>query len=403
MGAAFQPRWKGSRGWKAAPTDVQLSTLNWYTFLNILIVKTSAIGDVIHTLPALTALRRHYPRARIDWLIEEAAVEAVRGHEALDHLLIWRRKTSIRQFRNGNRLAVVQEIRRLAKEVRLTRYDLLIDFHALLKTSLWVLLARAERKVGFGRGMAHAEGSYLFLNERVPAVSMEVHALERGLILLKALGIPADKVVYGFPILEEHQAEAHRLLSAEGVMPNDRLVAIHPMALWDTKLWPSACFGAVADRLIEQGFRVAFTGGPADREALDEICRGMAHPAIRLDGRTSLKTLAGVYRLATVLLSTDTGPMHLAAAVGTPVVALFGPTAPWRTGPYGSEHLVLRVGLDCSPCFRRRCLTAHHEEMACMRRISVDQVVAAVVSKANSIPGPSPEPAHGDYLQTVSF
>lgn len=350
--------------------------------MNILIVKTSAIGDVIHTLPALTALRRHAPQARIDWLIEEAAVEAVRGHQALDRLLVWHRRSSLERFRRGDRLAVLYEIRRLAKELRATRYDLLIDFHALLKTSLWVLLARAERKAGFGRGMQHAEGSYLFLNERVPAISMEVHALVRGLVLLKALGIPAEEVVYDFPILEENQAEAQHLLQAEGIRPGQPWVAIHPMALWDTKLWLPQRFAEVADRLLAQGLPVAFTGGPGDREALDNICRAMTYRAVRLDGRTSLKTLAAVYRRATVLLSTDTGPMHLAAAVGTPVVALFGPTAPWRTGPYGKEHTVLRVGLDCSPCFHRRCLTDQYEEMACMRRIAVDQAIEAVMGKA---------------------
>ena len=211
--------------------------------MNILIVKTSAIGDVIHTLPALTALRRHYPHAQIDWLIEEAAVEAVRGHKALDRLLIWRRKSSMEQFRKGNRLAVVDEMSRLARELRATRYDLLIDFHALLKTSLWVLLARASRKAGFGRGMAHSEGSYLVLNERIPAISMEVHALDRGLILLNALGIPTGEVVYDFPILAENEAEARHLLEAEGVKPGDRLVAIHPMTLWETKLWDNQSFG----------------------------------------------------------------------------------------------------------------------------------------------------------------
>jgi heptosyltransferase I len=351
--------------------------------LNLLIIKMSAIGDVTYTLPALTALRRQYPDAQIDWLIEETAVEAVRGHRALDRLLIWRRASSIKQFRSGDRLAVVREIRRLAKEVRKTHYDLLIDFHALLKSSLWVLLARADRKAGFGRGMEHSEGSYLFLNERIPAISMEVHALDRGLILLNALGVPMGEVVYDFPILEENEAEARNLLEAQGLTPEDRLLAIHPMTLWPTKLWENERFGEVADRFIEKGFRVAFTGGTEDRTAIDEIFRTMTHTAIRLDGRTSLKTLAAVYRRACAVISTDTGPMHIAAAVGTPVVALFGPTAPWRTGPHGKQHTVLRVGLECSPCFRKRCLTTQNEELACMKRLTVDQVVAAALRKAN--------------------
>lgn len=197
----------------------------------------SAIGDVTHTLPALTALRRHYPHAHISWLIEEAAVEVVRGHKALDRLLIWRRTSSVKRFKDGNRLAVFHEIRRLAKELRETHYDLLIDFHALLKSSLWVLLARSDRKVGFGHGMEHSEGSYFFLNELIPAVSMEVHALDRGLILLNALTVPTGEVIYDFPIMAENEAEARSLLGAEGVGANDPLVAIHPMTLWPTKLW----------------------------------------------------------------------------------------------------------------------------------------------------------------------
>jgi heptosyltransferase I len=225
-----------------------------------------------------------------------------------------------------------------------------------------------------------------------PAISMDIHALDRGLVLLNSLGIPTGPVVYDFPILEENEAKAHRLLEAGGWRENELLVAIHPMTLWPTKLWENERFGQVADQLVEKGFRVAFTGGPGDRQAIDAICARMTHPAIRLEGRTSLKTLAAIHRLASVVLSTDTGPMHIAAAVGTPVVALFGPTAPWRTGPYGREHTVLRVGLDCSPCFRRRCLTARYEEMACMRRLTVDQVVEAVLQTAARTPLGDPKP-----------
>jgi lipopolysaccharide heptosyltransferase I len=346
--------------------------------LNILIVKMSAIGDVTHTLPVLSALRRHYPHAHIAWLVEEAAAEVVRAHKALDRMLVWHRASSIKQFHTGNKFAVVREIRRLAKELRDSRYDLLIDCHALLKSSLWVGLARADCKAGFGRGMEHSEGSYLFLNKRIPAVSMEVHALDRGLVLLNALGIPTPEVVYDFPILESNQAEAFSLFEAGGLKAGDPIVAVHPMTLWPTKLWENERFGQVADRLIEKGYRVVFTGGTGDRGAIDDICRSMTGRPIRLDGRTSLKTLAAVYRMACTVVSTDTGPMHIAAAVGTPVVALFGPTAPWRTGPYGKEHTVLRTALTCNPCFRRLCLTGRYEEMACMRRITVDQVVDAV-------------------------
>jgi heptosyltransferase I len=133
-----------------------------------------------------------------------------------------------------------------------------------------------------------------------------------------------------------------------------------------------------SERLLESGFQVVFTGSKEDRLCLDDVTGTLGASVSRLDGRTTLKVLAAVYRLASVVVSTDTGPMHLAAAVGTPVVALFGPTAPSRTGPYGKGHLVLRAGVSCSPCFSRSCKTTDLEPMACMNRITVEQVMDAV-------------------------
>jgi len=133
-----------------------------------------------------------------------------------------------------------------------------------------------------------------------------------------------------------------------------------------------------------------FTGGPSDGPALDEIERFVTRPLRRLDGKTSLTSLAAIYRRAHVVVTTDSGPMHLAAAVGTPVVALFGPTAPWRTGPYGANHLVIRADLACSPCFKKQCLTTLYEERACMKRLTVDQVARAVLGKMATAPAASP-------------
>jgi lipopolysaccharide heptosyltransferase I len=363
--------------------------------VKILIVKMSAIGDVTHTLPALTALRRHYPQAEISWLLEETAAEVVRGHPALDHLLVWRRRELTTALRSGRFITAARQLLRFTRELRSTSFDLLIDFQALLKSSVWVFLARARRKAGFGPGMEHAEGSYWFLNQWVPAVSMEMHALDRGLALLEALGIPRPPVVYDFPILPENESAATGLLHQTAPITDGPLVVIHVMTRWPTKQWPDEHFGAVADALMGQGIRVAFSGGPGDGAVLDRILQGMKEVPMRLDGRTDLKTLAAVYRRAQLVLTTDTGPMHIAVAVGTPVVAIFGPTAPWRTGPHGAGHTVLRAGVDCSPCFRRHCRTRDYEPLACMRRITVDQVVTAVVEKLRPAPatdGPRNDP-----------
>jgi lipopolysaccharide heptosyltransferase I len=358
--------------------------------VNILIVKTSAIGDVIHTLPSLWSLRGAFPNAHITWLVEESAAELVIGHPALNRVLIARRKTWIRDLRAGRLVRALSGFMRFLHELRDTRYDLVIDFQGLLKSAMWVLLARGTRKAGFGSGMEHAEYSYLALNERVPAVNMNQHAIDRSLLLLKSLGVPPVNIRYTLPVTSQQETEARALLRALDVGEEDRLVAVNAVARWETKLWQSQSFAALADRLEREGIRVVFTGGPSDGPALDEIGRIMTRPPRRLDGKTGLMTLAAVYRRAQVVVTTDSGPMHLAAAVGTPVVALFGPTAPWRTGPYGPNHLVIRADLTCSPCFKRRCLTTRYEERACMTRLTVDQVAQAVFEKMAAAPLTAP-------------
>lgn len=377
--------------------------------MKILIVKLSAIGDVIHTLPALNAIRRHYPDAEIDWLVEEAAASVVEGHAALDRVIVSRRKRWLRALRNGpNRIATLRSILRFIREIRATRYDLIIDFQQLMKSGLMVWLARGNVKAGFDGGMAHMEESHRFLNRRIPPVSMEIHALERYLILVRALGIPVAEIEYNIPVGDADRTNVGRMLrgarafgvrklelsgvrklelSGEGrgartdlpplaPEPSRPLVAINPVAQWPTKLWDTAGFAQVADRLIREfGADVVFTGGPADRPVVAEILEKMERSAADLTGRTNLKELAALYEGARLVISTDTGPMHLAAAVGTPVVALFGPTAPRRTGPFGDGHQVVRLSLDCAPCFKRRCARG---DTACMAGISVDEVVACV-------------------------
>lgn len=353
--------------------------------MNILIVKLSAIGDVTHTLPALVALRRHYPDAHIAWLVEDAAAGVIEGHEALNRVLIWPRTHVQKLWRQGKWFSAVKVLRGFIRELRDTHYDLVIDFQALLKSGIWVWLSKASRKAGFGPGLDHSEGSYLFLNERVPAISMEVHALDRGLKLLEGVGVSPGRVEYRMAIGDGPAAQADELLERLGRNPERPLVIIHPMARWKTKLWFADRFATLADRLVEQGMQVAFTGTASDATEIDTICRQMKKRALRLDGRGGLKFLAAALQKADVVVSTDTGPMHLAVAVGTPVVALFGPTAPNRTGPHGTNNVVLRVGVECSPCFKRVCRTTAAEKMACMKGITVEAVVDAVCRKLSEV------------------
>lgn len=347
--------------------------------MKILIVKTSAIGDVIHTLPALNCLRKHYPDARIDWLVEEAASEAVLGHRAVNQVLVSGRKRWIQLFRQGRWAESWRGFISLIRQLRATEYDLVIDFQGLLKSGLFVALARGKRKAGFGKGMDHSEASWLFLNERVQPVDMDQHALTRELLLLAGLGLPCDRIVFDFPIDDKDKAEANALLKETGLDLTRPLVVINSMTTWPTKHWINERFAQVADRLQALGMNVIFTGGPKDVADIETICVAMNGRGINMAGRTSLKVLAALYERTSLVVTIDSGPMHLAAAMDTPVVALFGPTAPWRTGPFGAEHTVLRMELACSPCLKRTCRYNHE----CMDQLTVDQVVQAAEKVLN--------------------
>jgi ADP-heptose:LPS heptosyltransferase len=201
---------------------------------------------------------------------------------------------------------------------------------------------------------------------------------------LEAIGIPKGPVVYDLEVADHASAKVDELLEANGAFDQDRLVVIHPMTRWPTKCWAPDRFAAVADALTQRGCQVVFTGSLQDRNELDVIFQKLRHPILRLDGKLDLKGLVALLQRARVAVTTDTGPMHMAAAVGTPVIAIFGPTAPNRTGPYGDKHRVIRAGVACSPCFSRTCQNSVDEEMACMKRIRAMEVIEAVMARIDS-------------------
>ncbi len=338
--------------------------------MNILIVKMSAIGDVIHTLPALNALRAHFTDAHITWLVEEAASTIVESHEAVDRVIVSKRERWLKGLLGMSCVKNMTSISRFISELRDTRYDLVIDFQGLLKSAVMVQLCRGVRKIGYDKTR---EFSYIVLDERVTGCDMDRHAVLRYLDLIKDLGVNTGKIEFNVPLGNELRAHARSLLSRKG-WNRQPVVAINPMARWDTKLWDSGKFSRLADMLIQDlGCFVVFTGSKTDEIEIIRIFSRMNKPCVKLSGLTDLRVLAAIYEMSACVICTDTGPMHLAAAVGSPVVALFGPTAPWRTGPFGEGHNVLRADLSCSPCFKKEC-----DNVACMRNISVEQVFDSV-------------------------
>jgi lipopolysaccharide heptosyltransferase I len=335
----------------------------------ILLIKPSALGDVVQALPVAATLKRRYPNTALDWLVEEEAADILGGHPALSGVIVSGRRRWLRQLRNpGNTLAILREFRDFNARLRERRYDVVVDLQGLLKSALYVLAAHAPIRVGFAEGR---EGAPWVLTHRVAAPPQPVHAVDRYLAL--AASMDATEAVREFQIVisDDDEALGRSLLD---VSERPRVV-LHPVARWRTKLWEPTRWRDLAATLHHEGMRVILTGSREDQPLGAAITRGLDPPPLSLMGRLSLKQLAVVLREVDLAVTVDSGPMHIAAAVGTPVVALFGPTDPRRTGPLGSGK-VLRRQLDCSPCLQRRCRI--QDMYRCMRELSVPEAVEAV-------------------------
>lgn len=340
--------------------------------MDILIIKMSALGDVVHALPVVPTIRRAYPGARIHWLVEEMAEPVVRCLPGVDEVHVSRRRIWVKDSKNPSRWPkVIGEIGAFVKQLRQQRYDLAIDLQGLLKSGIWLSLVSAKRKLGYD---GTREWSYLFLNEKIPPGSPDIHAVDRYLLLLKAAGFPTCEVDFGISVRPEARTRLRTLLRTKGWKNSNAYAVLVPTARWKTKEWDGTSFAALADMVRgELGLQVAVAGVAQDRPAVEQITQRMKQPAVNLAGETDLLTLMALLENARVVISTDSGPMHLAVALRTPVVAIFGPTAPWRTGPYGQGHRVIRSSVSCSPCFKRHC-----SHMSCMERITPSEVIEAV-------------------------
>lgn len=330
--------------------------------MRILVVKLSSIGDVVHTLPALASLHRGFRergvKARIDWLVEEAASSVLKGHPLIDELIVVKRGW-------GKNLGANL---RSAKALRAKGYDLVLDFQGLLKSGVWVWLSKGKRRVGFSNGR---ELSHVFYNEKLAPYDVDTHAVDRYLFLAESVGGSKGQAVFTLECARAAEEVKKKLRRAGVASPFFVMVT---RGRWATKLWRDESFIELGRKLIEEkGLKAVLAGGPSDREDLDRMAASIGKGAVNMAGQTDLKELFALFRLGRFAVTVDSGPMHIAAASGAKVVAMFGPTAPWRTGPYGPGHAIVRKGLACSPCFKRKCSSPR-----CMEEITVNEVFEAV-------------------------
>ena len=361
-------------------------------FKTILLIKLSAIGDVVHTFPVLNKLRRRYPKARIDWLVTPEIAELLRQNPAISNVIEFSRD----EWSTPWRAAPYVSAARLVAMLRAAEYDLVLDLQGQLRSAIFAFASGAPVRIGFDRPRAavwktlsrkipeeakkHAwqgarEGSFLAYTHHIPLPSLDVHPVERYLGVAPMLGLDDGAPDFSFPVAPEATTRIDALLDYYDI-GKARLIVVAPGTNWETKQWRREDFAEMARHFRQKGFAVTLIGSDGERALCQEIAR-LAPGTVDLAGETTLSELAALIRRATICVTNDSGPMHLAVALDRPVVSIFGPTDPVWAGPYRRDGAVLRTELDCSPCYLRelrRCNFGH----ACMVNISASAVIERV-------------------------
>jgi heptosyltransferase I len=377
-----------------APKNSDALALRSAEFSRILLIKPSALGDVVHTLPVLVKLRARYPRARIDWLITPENAEVVRYHPALSNVVLFARRDFSKR---GRRWRAFLSFVDLLKQIRRAKYELVIDMHGQVRSAFFTLISGAHVRIGFDRPIKRGvtisaehdlknvpshgwrgarEGSWIAYTHRIPIPTLDVHAIDRYLWVAPLLGLddnPPDLTMHLSPQASDR---VNRLLEEHGVPASKPLVVLVPGTIWETKHWTIEGFAGVARQFLQDGFAVALAGTVRDQQRCREIAAAAAG-ACDLSGKTTPADLAALIRRAEVAVTNDSGSMHVAASLGRPAVSVFGPTNPVHIGPYERPESVVRVDLPCSPCNYRR-LSQCPFDHACMKQVTSAMVVERV-------------------------
>ncbi|ADQ15545.1 glycosyltransferase family 9 protein [Halanaerobium hydrogeniformans] len=344
----------------------------------ILIIRLSAIGDVIHSLPTAYGIRQKYPNAQIDWLVEDKAFPLVNMNPYLDNAIILPRKKWKNDIKEKGIIHTLKEFWSFYKMMRKRNYDITLDLHGLFKSSFSSFLIKPELRMGPADGR---ELSQFFYQAKIELKEKKLHKVERSLELAKALGVDTELVNYGLKITPVIKSRVSRLFEIEKIDTNKKIIILNPFTTWESKNWFLERYFELADELIAEGYYVIFTGSNADREAIDKY-EGNKEFYSNLAGKTDLQELAEIYNRADLYIGGDTGPTHLAAAIGLQVIALMGPTNPVTHGPYGEGHTVIQDNsLKCIRCWDKTC----SRNMQCMKSISVAQVMRIAGKKLDEI------------------
>ncbi len=340
--------------------------------MKVLILKPSSLGDVVQALPVARLLHRARPDAEIHWWLNRELVPLLEGDPDVARVIPFDRK------RLG-RLSGLPRLVTHLNALRAERYDWVIDLQALARSAFVSWYARGGFTIGLDD---RREGAPAFYDKAVPRAGFTTHAVDWYLDVLRALAVPVDMAFEWLP----PRPEVHRLLRCRIPSIDPDCIALQPGARWDNKRWPLEHFrqliGQLRSRLPHT--QILILGGDGDRPLGATLAGEGRAGVVDLTGQLDLQELIEVMRRVRALVTNDTGPMHIAAALGRPVVGLFGPTEPARTGPYGPQHRILRHELPCAPCLKSRC--RWRDPIGCLVGIEPRLVADEVVGLLNRAP-----------------
>jgi lipopolysaccharide heptosyltransferase II len=329
-----------------------------FTPQRILIVLLGAIGDVTRALPLLTRLRRTYPHAYIAWAVEPAAAAILEAHPALNDVLLYRRTKGALAF-----LPFLQAIRR-------GKFDFVLDLQRHAKSGLVSWWSRAPVRLGFHRSNTK-EGNWLFNTHTIDPIPDFSLKLGQYLKFAETLHLLDNEVRFDLQLRVEEEQQVERLLTDT----RRPFASFFLGSRWPSRFWFPQATAEVAQVLIhDYGMAVVLVGGPGEVAFAQELTERVGAGMTNLAGHTSLRDLIGIFSRARFAMGPDSGPMHIAAATGIPVISLWGATSPIRSAPWGSAELVLQGAAACSPCYVRRCPI----DRRCMQRITPKDVLIAV-------------------------
>lgn len=339
-------------------------------YRNILLIKMSSLGDILHTLPFAAALRKRYPQAKITWLVHPQFAGFVPDAPTIDEVLYFD-KVKFNKLGLGGKLAYYKEMKEMLHS---KHFDLVIDMQGLFKSAVLAAISGCSNRIGY---CEMREGSGL-ISKAITGAHSKDHVIERYLDVARYLGAEVGELEFPMPDLNKEGLAVQAKLAAAGMPEKAEYIVIVPGARWVTKEWPPEHYGELAKLFVAEGKFVVLAGGPDEKLKGAKIVElAQSDKVIDLTGGTTLRELAALIKGCCFYVSADTGPLHFAAALKKPLVAVYGPTKADRTGPYGSNNsIILMTPAKCAGCLKKQCQDWH-----CMHDITPERVYKAYREK----------------------